>query len=195
MFGFSPFSGSAFADLLETNDVSVTLTGVVGSVFLGTAEASANAVVIETGEEATAFLGTVTTQADANVAIIGVSATGALGVPDVTGIANVVVTGVSATTALGVPTVAGSSIVQLVGVQAVGTVTRPLVWSAINDNQIPDWTEIRDGNRYEGSLGALFGFGSFSEVSFASLGFDGIPEEQWRTVNDGNTVVWVEIPT
>jgi hypothetical protein len=92
-----------------------------------------------------------------------------------------------------------------------------LVWGVINDNQTPNWTQIRDGNRYEGAQGSFFGFGSFGETPFASLAFDDIPDEQWTTindnqtpnwqtiddsqagnwvqVNDGNTVTWVQIPT
>lgn len=261
MFGFSPFSSSAFADLLETNDVSVTLTGAVASVQLGTAGTSGNAVIIETGEQAVALLGTPAVRADTNVSAIGVFAAGAVGTLTVTGTANLTLTGVSASAELGTavaradtnaivggvaaqgalgtvttsgianvtltgveasalvdsvtvrlvtrllvtgvsalggvttPAVAGSSNVTVLGVQATGRVTTPLIWSPVNDNQIPDWTQIRDGNRYEGSIGAAFGFGSFSEVSFSSLGFDGIPEEPWREVNDGNTVVWTQIPT
>jgi hypothetical protein len=261
MFGFSPFSASAFSDLLETNRVDITLTGVVGSVQLGTAGTSADAVIVETGEEAVVSLGNAVAQANANATPAGVAATATAGTLNATGIANVTPNGVEATVSLGnavaqanasapvsgiealgatgtvttpagagvsvtgvsstcvsgtatatgasstfvtgveaqgavaTPTTAGGSNVFVSGVQAVGRVTRPLVWSAINDNQTPNWVQIRDGNRYEGPRGVLFGFGAFSEAPFASLGFEDVPEEQWKQVNDGNTVVWVEIPT
>jgi hypothetical protein len=105
------------------------------------------------------------------------------------------VTGVSASGSVGTATVVGSSNVFPIGVQAVGSITSALVWGVINDNQTPNWTPIKDGNRYEGPRGGLFGFGTFGEVPLASLGFDDVPVEQWRTVNDGNTVVWVQIAT
>jgi hypothetical protein len=32
------------------------------------------------------------------------------------------------------------------GVSAIGSVTSPLIWQQINDNQTPNWTQVNDGN-------------------------------------------------
>ena len=187
-------SGAVGTVLVRAASNTVTV-GVSASGEIGTVVARAATNVPVTGLKAQGAVGTVATSANAVVTLTGVAGVAALGSVTVRIRKDVRVTGVEATGAVTAPTVVASSQVLLVGVQATGTVTTPLIWSVINDNQTPNWTQIKDGNRYEGSLGSAFGFGAFSEVSFASLGLDGIPEEQWTLVNDGNTVVWVEIPT
>jgi hypothetical protein len=78
----------------------------------------------------------------------------------------VFVTGVSASGFIGTTSVRFGARVFLTGVSAIGSVTSPLVWQQINDNQTPNWVPVND----------------------AQAG-------TWTQVNDGNTVVWTQIPT
>jgi hypothetical protein len=151
--------------IFSVASVAVTTTGVSASGAVGTVDFQYNAN-IEVTEPYTIFadLGTVEVAAKTNVTLTGVSASGAVGTV-ATGF-GYYVTGVSATVSLGGVAISIGANALVTGVQATGSVTTPLVWGVINDNQTPNWVTIDDSQ-----------------------------STTWSAINDGNTVVWVQIPT
>jgi hypothetical protein len=54
----------------------------------------------------------------------------------------VTITGVDATGFIGTVSLKLGATVFLTGVSATGSVTTPLIWQQINDNQTPNWVQI-----------------------------------------------------
>jgi hypothetical protein len=101
---------------------------------------------------------------------------------------DVPVTGLVATGAVGSLAVAANADIFVVGVQARCLVTPVLVWSVVDDSQVPNWSSISDSQ----------------SPAWAAVSDNQTPNWQnvgdsqsagWTTVNDGNTVVWTRITT
>jgi hypothetical protein len=137
-----------------------------------------------TGVEATGALGTLTvatTGGAVTVNVTGVAATSAAGTVSVVARANTPVTGVGSTGQLGtvnVTTGGGSVIVNATGVSGTGAVG----------------TLASDTGGASVYPTGVSGFG----LTSSALVWGPVNESQtpnWQPVVDGNTVVWVEIPT
>ena len=118
-----------------------TGTGTVGTVVV-----ACDVSVSVTGLLATAFLGAVVAEASADVNVTGVSATGQLGTISVTGEANINVAGLQATGSVGTVTVSLVTEIFVTGVSAQGQTGNVFIWSAIDDNQTPNWQNVISGN-------------------------------------------------
>jgi hypothetical protein len=56
--------------------------------------------------------------------------------------------------------------VLVTGISAQGLVGAVLVWTVVDDDQVPGWQDVSDAQ-----------------------------SESWGTVNDTNTVTWTQVPT
>ena len=147
MFGFTPFSQSAFSDN-GVVDVSVSVTGVSASGQVGAVTARNVNRVFPTGVEATASVGSI---------------------DSVTGTAVVSPTGVAATGAAGQASVEAGAIVFPTGVSANALLGPEIVFSGVGDAQISTAQ-----SKFGGSSLLLDGTGD-SVVSDGTYNFGGDP--------------------
>ena len=124
MFGFSPFSGSAFSDIKETNRVAVELTGFTLDVIDDGVGVSAggNISVDPNDVDGVGEVGTPFISGDANVSAVAVTAQAALGSVLVQAKATTALTSVSAQALLGTANAVVNTAAAVSGLTASGAI-------------------------------------------------------------------------